>query len=253
MHVNVVMICGTYIAIHFTSFVLLTKLCHGIVTTRSIRPSPLKRLIFTSTKLARGTGCRMSDWDAENGVWLGDRATSDNQFPSPLYLFGYGSLLWRPGELLGNFASSSCSCSGWQRLFAQRSSDHRGSTDFPGFVATLVEATYLKEKLQELSQINEAFERGIDEKADTIGDIKISCSGLVWLIPEDRIEGTIAELDYRERGGYHRYELPHRTDKYRRICHEYLISILWIIASSLSRVLVEVKECIFETFFYDTF
>ena len=201
VHPNAVMICGKSFAVHFTSFILLTKLCRGIVTTKT-PPSLLKRLSFTRTKATRGVERSMSNWDAENGVWLGDRATSDDQLPSPLYLFGYGSLLWRPGDLLGNFTSSSCSCSGWQRLFAQRSSDHRGSPEFPGFVATLVEAAYLKEKL---SRTNEEFKREIVEEDNIIDDSEISCSGLVWLIPEDRIKGTIAELDYRERGGYHRY------------------------------------------------
>jgi cation transport regulator ChaC len=202
---DAVMICGKSFAVQLTSFIFLTKLCRGIVTTRT-PSSSLKQLTFTRTKPRRRTGHTMSDWDAENGVWLGDRATSDDQLPSPLYLFGYGSLLWRPGDLLGNFTSSSCSCDNWQRLFAQRSSDHRGSPEFPGFVATLVEATYLREKLQELSLTNEELKRGIDQEAENSFDNRVSCSGLVWLIPEDRIKGTISELDYRERGGYHRYK-----------------------------------------------
>ena len=213
-----VMIPVKSLAVSFTLFIFLSEICSSLRTTR-IPPKSLKsllsrfkRLNLNRAKVTRESERSMSDWDAENGVWFGDRATSDDQLPSPLYLFGYGSLLWRPGELLGNFTSSSCSCSGWQRLFAQRSSDHRGSPEFPGFVATLVEATYLEEMLNELSRTNEEFKLRIDEGDDKICMSKIACSGLVWLIPEDRIKGTIAELDYRERGGYHRYEFSQFTE-----------------------------------------
>jgi hypothetical protein len=133
---------------------------------------------------------KMSEWDSENGVWLGDKATSDEKLPSPLYLFGYGSLLWRPGDLLSDYESYSCLCDGWQRLFAQRSSDHRGSVEFPGFVCTLVEESFLAGSSDSFTNLQ------------SMG--KIECSGLVWKIPEDKVEATIKELDFRERGGYHR-------------------------------------------------
>lgn len=135
---------------------------------------------------------RMSQWDSLKGVWIGDKAISDEILPSPLYLFGYGSLLWRPGDLLNDFKSYSCLCNGWQRIFAQRSSDHRGSTEFPGFVCTLVEASFLD------SHISSNSYTDLNNKSE------IECFGLVWMIPEDRVEATIKELDYRERGGYHR-------------------------------------------------
>lgn len=38
-----------------------------------------------------------AEWDAENGVWKGERAvdSADFQIPEPLWVFGYGSLCWR--------------------------------------------------------------------------------------------------------------------------------------------------------------
>jgi cation transport regulator ChaC len=56
-------------------------------------------------------------WDAENGVWVGDKATgaSAEELPRPLYLFGYGSLIWRSGELLADMQSYHCKCYAWSR------------------------------------------------------------------------------------------------------------------------------------------
>lgn len=35
------------------------------------------------------------------------------------YVFGYGSLIWRPGDLLNEYPSFRCHSIGWNRLFAQ--------------------------------------------------------------------------------------------------------------------------------------
>ena len=87
------------------------------------------------------------EWDEEKGVWKGDSAPSLDHslstLPDPLYLFGYGSLVWRPGDLLQQFPSFKCRCFGYKRLFAQRSTDHRGIPAFPGLVATLVHENHL--------------------------------------------------------------------------------------------------------------
>lgn len=190
-----------------------TKLAYLLLLTNSTRG-----FLHCSSKLSRHSSSHvfngMSNWDSENGVWSGDMATSDDEIPSPLYLFGYGSLLWRPGYLLSDYPSYSCTCSGWKRLFAQRSSDHRGSPEFPGLVATLVQATFLdsvtRETGREITEsLNESLEGGLNGIINCSRGGKrmntMKCAGLVWLIPDDRIEATIAELDFRERGGYHRY------------------------------------------------
>ena len=54
--------------------------------------------------------------------------------PSPLWIFGYGSLCWKPEfphdeQIVGRIT-------GWTRRFAQRSADHRGTPEAPGLVAT---------------------------------------------------------------------------------------------------------------------
>lgn len=132
------------LATQISCCLIFTRFCAGLnrkplLSTRQFKNS----LPVSASNIFLLKAHDMNKWDAENGVWLGDMATSDDVLPSPLYMFGYGSLLWRPGDLLCDFPSYSCVCSGWQRIFAQRSSDHRGSPEFPGFVATLVEASYL--------------------------------------------------------------------------------------------------------------
>lgn len=145
---------------------ILTRFCAGLSRKPLLSPRQYKSNFVLSNAdnfLLKAYG--MNQWDAENGVWMGDMATSDDVLPTPLYMFGYGSLLWRPGDLLCDFPSHSCICSGWQRIFAQRSSDHRGSPEFPGFVATLVEASYL-----------DSVSRVLTTRKTLEGETKASCT-----------------------------------------------------------------------------
>ena len=75
-------------------------------------------------------------WNSALGVWEGNAAIGTTALPSPLWIFGYGSLCWKadfPAEeqFVGRV-------SGWKRLFAQRSTDHRGTPAAPGLVATVL-------------------------------------------------------------------------------------------------------------------
>lgn len=91
-----------------------------------------------------------------------------------LWLFGYGSLMWRPDfdyveRVLGYV-------DGWARRFWQGSTDHRGVPGAPGRVVTLVEMT---------------GER---------------CWGLAFRVAPSDEERVLALLDHREKGGYLRHE-----------------------------------------------
>ena len=67
------------------------------------------------------SACVRSGWNAELGIW-DDRsamAVGVEEVPNPLYIFGYGSLCWRPDfpheeRWVGR-------ARGWRRLFVQRS------------------------------------------------------------------------------------------------------------------------------------
>ena len=59
---------------------------------------------------------QISVWDDELCVWKGGSCIdSGEELPKPLYVFGYGSLMWRPGDLLSSFSSFSCQCFGYNR------------------------------------------------------------------------------------------------------------------------------------------
>ncbi len=56
----------------------------------------------------------------------------------PVWVFGYGSLVWRPAMAHGQRRAARIE--GWARRFWQASTDHRGTPEAPGRVLTLVEA-----------------------------------------------------------------------------------------------------------------
>ncbi|GAX23659.1 hypothetical protein FisN_12Hh233 [Fistulifera solaris] len=106
-----------------------------------------------------------------------------------LRLFGYGSLCWNPGA--GALAHASvhhrpAKARGYRRCWAQKSTDHRGVPSFPGIVCTLL-------KDQEVRQL-----RSLDYDSPTFTE------GLVYEVPSELVDECLAELDFREKGGYAR-------------------------------------------------
>ena len=69
-------------------------------------------------------------------------------------------------------------------MFAQRSTDHRGTPEAPGLVATIVENAVL----QDLP--------GAHANDRTLGR--------AFIVPDDQSKEVLAELDFREKGGYTR-------------------------------------------------
>ena len=92
-----------------------------------------------------------------------------------VWVFGYGSLVWRP-----DFPFVECRAStinGWSRRFWQGSTDHRGVPGSPGRVVTLVE------------------------------ERNAVCWGAAYLISSDDRNKVLSHLNYREKGGYSLHEL----------------------------------------------
>ena len=87
-----------------------------------------------------------------------------------IWIFGYGSLIWRPDFAYAE--ARPASIAGWARRFWQGSTDHRGVPGAPGRVVTLVE------------------EPGS------------ACHGRAYRVGADDRDAVLAGLDYREKGGY---------------------------------------------------
>jgi glutathione-specific gamma-glutamylcyclotransferase len=89
-----------------------------------------------------------------------------------LFVFGYGSLIWRPG--FPHEARLPAVVEGFVRRLWQGSPDHRGTPERLGRVATLVRSPGGR------------------------------CGGVVYRLPERDAEGILRALDHREKGGYAR-------------------------------------------------
>ena len=91
-----------------------------------------------------------------------------------LAIFAYGSLLFRPG--FEHVERHVAIAPGYARSFTQASPDHRGTSQAPGRVLTLVRRA------------------------------EASCAGAVYLVAAPA-EQLLSELDHRERAGYERTTL----------------------------------------------
>jgi cation transport regulator ChaC len=98
--------------------------------------------------------------------------------PSELWIFGYGSLVWRPSFPFAERRAAFVE--GFARRFWQGSTDHRGLPGAPGRVVTLVR--------------------------DPAG----RCAGAAYRIEAHAADEVLRHLDHREKGGYVRHEVALR-------------------------------------------
>lgn len=92
-----------------------------------------------------------------------------------MWIFGYGSLIWRPN--IEHVERLEGAITGWQRRFWQGSPDHRGTPERPGRVVTLVERP------------------------------RARCLGVAYRLPADKADVIMARLDHREQAGYRRIDV----------------------------------------------
>ena len=86
--------------------------------------------------------------------------------PTPLWVFGYGSLIWNPGFPVSERRLATMH--GFQRSFCMSSIHHRGTDDDPGLVLAL----------------------------DPVSDA--SCTGVAFRVPDDKADHTVGYLRERE-------------------------------------------------------
>ncbi len=175
--------------------------------------------ICVSASLSSSVSTAMTDkepvWCEEKQIYIGGvpeneevkRLIEEND--GHLKIFGYGSLCWNPGSE-GGLAKASQTLGwvkGYKRVWAQRSTDHRGTVDFPGLVCTLLtEEEYELAQRSATSNAGQSQPEGSssnDDKSDKTGD-SIVTQGIIFDVPPDLVEETLQDLDFREKGGYAR-------------------------------------------------
>lgn len=157
---------------------------------------------MTSNPQAESSGRPL--WCPEQQIYVGgvvpDNSEIDsllNENDGALRIFGYGSLCWSPGD--GALAKEGVTkmlgrAIGYQRCWAQKSADHRGTPAFPGIVCTLLSDNEVR-CIQEEMRGNPQPRRN---------DVPSMTEGVVYTIPADQVDDCLAELDFREKGGYAR-------------------------------------------------
>jgi len=105
--------------------------------------------------------------------------------PGPAWIFGYGSLMWRPGFPFR--ARRKAWLSGYARAFCRYSFRHRGTPERPGLVIGL---------------------RELEPAPGRQDDPARGCVGIAFMPERDSIAKTMAYLDEREGPGYRRVLRP---------------------------------------------
>mmetsp|Transcript_38187 Transcript_38187/g.61561 ORF Transcript_38187/g.61561 Transcript_38187/m.61561 type:complete len:389 (-) Transcript_38187:64-1230(-) len=140
---------------------------------------PTSALIVNSALLpARTMG---SESTALKGLRGGGDLPVADMNKDMLWVFGYGSLIWKPPEGFQFARACPGGIQGFTRRMWQGSTDHRGVPGNPGLVATLIRTSDLPEDEQDANEL---------------------CWGMCYGYPAELREEVVAYLDYREKDGY---------------------------------------------------
>lgn len=137
-----------------------------------------------------------------------------NPAEEPLWIFGYGSLMFKPPlhdlpEISSQLVRFHGHIPGYVRRFWQSSSDHRGTPESPGRVATIVGAHEVCESksLQQSLLDHELKHVPLTEAQElftTTEKLKpyLQLGGCVYRVPPEHAQRAREYLDIREQDGY---------------------------------------------------
>jgi glutathione-specific gamma-glutamylcyclotransferase len=110
---------------------------------------------------------------------------------TPLWVFGYGSLIWDPGFAVAE--QRIARLEGWRRSFCMRSIHHRGTVDAPGLVLAL-------DRAEGAACAGVAFRVAPGAEAATLAALRerelVSSAYLERMLPLDTVDGPVEALAY---------------------------------------------------------
>ncbi|CAI4038632.1 hypothetical protein SMKI_05G2460 [Saccharomyces mikatae IFO 1815] len=131
--------------------------------------------------------------------------TNDN---SGIWVLGYGSLIYKPPPHYTHRIPAVIH--GFVRRFWQSSTDHRGTPENPGRVATLIPYEEILSQTGFLKNVNL-----YSQSAPIQGPDDLITIGIVYYIPGEHAEKVRGYLDIREQNGYtlHQVEVHLETNR----------------------------------------
>jgi len=225
----------------------LVNICNAVAFSKKMTPPSPKGAIATS-------GVRVPvprvPWHEDNTIYADEGPENKEvrrlieEGDGCVRIFGYGSLCWNPGADGGLSKASQTlgRVRGYKRVWAQKSTDHRGTHDFRGVVCTLLTedeyysvldnsggtvGTFLSSSVSidstssritstsdndnDNDNDNDSTSSNNNDKTASVHTTKAEkfdkdmvTEGVIFCVPPELVYETLAELDFREKEGYAR-------------------------------------------------
>ena len=126
--------------------------------------------------------------------------SSSSSLPSPLWLFGYGSVCWKPS--FPYTERKKAYIEGFLRRFWQQSTTHRGTPESPGLTVTIIPKNDLNKIFNQTGHNYSTKDKSTMLNETFKSDDKVY--GIAYCIPSNEVEQVITDMDFRETDGYTR-------------------------------------------------